>query len=284
MPGPQVVIPRLVFEKIMHMVMKGGSHEVSGLGVTEIIGHNIVVRDVLMGKQKNSGASTDMEAEDVAQLLYRFHMTHPGLEANFWWHSHADMNVFWSVTDRATIAQIGGAGMCIATVFNKKRETRSAVASMSPFPFFLDDIKTVIDPIAISDELKASWDAEYTENVHKPTYFQKSEWQEFPDGWERDESGCWIRDKAKKEEWDKRVPLPKLPTVPSDRITDSKRTDFGDDIDIDLAIDRWDWAHEREYIVDYNPLKDEFQLRDGVWRGAEDYIAEIERTEKEYCQ
>ena len=171
---PKLIFPRLVYEKINHMVQKGGSHECSGLGVTRLVGNKIYVDDIIMVKQRNSGGTTDMEADAVAKAMYHFR-NHEGV-MNFWWHSHADMGVFWSGTDSATINQIGQGGMCVAAVFNKKREVKAAVSCLIETPFsetpvslFLDDIPVSAET-QIPEEMKTAWDAEYDDSVEKKTY------------------------------------------------------------------------------------------------------------------
>jgi hypothetical protein len=164
----KLVIPHLVHKKIMHWVNKSGL-EVSGLGkVIHEPDGTMSVLDVIMLPQKNTMAHTDIEGEDVGKAMYLLRDT-PG-ELRFWWHSHVDMNVFWSSQDHETIKLCGQGGWCVATVFNKKNETRTAFYSVdgAQLPWgkqslFYDDIKLEVSPV--STDVTKVWDEEYDKNV-----------------------------------------------------------------------------------------------------------------------
>lgn len=171
MPKTEIVIPTLVHEKIMHWVQMALPHECSGLGVTKVLNGRIHIVDVVMCEQKNSGAATDLDPADVSKAMYK--MRESDGELNFWWHSHANMSVFWSGTDQSTIAQIGRQGMCVAAVFNAKREVRAAIAAMTPIPFFIDEVKVKLQS-QVSLETIASWEEEFNDNVKKSYYHSRS--------------------------------------------------------------------------------------------------------------
>jgi hypothetical protein len=106
-------------------------------------------------------------------------------DLKWWWHSHVNMPVFWSGTDEATIKDLGKHGHIVATVFNKKREYKSAICYTSKADFnelihHDPDIPTVIVPVH-NPELTAIWDAEYEENVKEkkwsPSYHNQWGWQ-----------------------------------------------------------------------------------------------------------
>lgn len=183
MPTTVVVFPYLVHKKIMHWVQKGGSHECSGLGITKIEDGKILVVDAFMVKQKNSGASTEMDPEDVQRLM--FEQREAEGELNFWWHSHADMDVFWSSQDKETIAQIGNSGFCIASVFNKRSQIRTAIAMKEPFDIFIDEVTSRVRH-EIPEDLQAMWDVEYDANVIKTTTYggyNNNKWSDADKRW-----------------------------------------------------------------------------------------------------
>lgn len=275
MPQPRIVIPKLVFEKIMHMVMKADKDEVSGLGVTEIVGSDIIVRDILMAKQKNGSASTDMEGEDIASLMYRFHVLHPDLPVNYWWHSHVDMSVFLSSVDRATVAQIAGDGMCVAQVFNKRKEICSAIASNNPFPFMLENVKTEIEPVTIPDALINSWNQEFEDNVSKYVYtptssFGLGAWNDSE--WERSDSGCYVR--KGNADWDKAVPVKKEEAPYLGSLADLEQRQNEEEWSV------WMWAENRPEIDDYNIHTGEFILGSGTRVDARLYIEKCKEYEQ----
>jgi hypothetical protein len=120
----KVYITPQCHSKIMYFVRKA-KVEISGLGrVQKAADGSMVVTSVYLLKQENGPASTDIDPEAMATLLYESR-NDPG-DLNFWWHSHVDMGVFWSGTDMQTIYDFGGKGYLLATVFNKKNEHRTA--------------------------------------------------------------------------------------------------------------------------------------------------------------
>ncbi len=158
---PKVVLDEMVYQKIMHWVHKS-KYEVSGLGKVVVEDGTIRIIDAILLPQKNTSTTTDIEPTDVAKAMWLMKDT-PG-ELKFWWHSHVDMNVFWSGTDMATIKELGAAGWFVHTVFNKRHETRTAISMGEPFPAIIDDIKLVIERTLPADLVDA-WDKEYEEKV-----------------------------------------------------------------------------------------------------------------------
>lgn len=170
MPKPKVVISRMALEKIRYFVNKDDK-ECSGMGMTRVDGDTIYVDDVMMLKQKNGAVHTDIDPDAVNALAFKMKDS-PG-ELNFWWHSHVNMSVFWSGQDKDTIKQLAQHGMCVAAVFNKKHEIRTAVAAKVELPFskspeiiMWDELQMLVLP-NIPDELKAAWDKEHEESVVK---------------------------------------------------------------------------------------------------------------------
>lgn len=165
---PKVIIENKVFQKIMYWVNKS-EYEVSGLGILRVEDGGILrVVDAMLLPQKNGATHTDIEPEDAAKLMFRMKDT-PG-DLRFWWHSHVNMAVFWSGTDMDTIQKLGAGGWFLSTVFNKKREMRSAYYAVhgSDTPWgkqelFLDELETAVTPFVHAEQNE--WDQSYTENV-----------------------------------------------------------------------------------------------------------------------
>lgn len=164
----QVILNNHVHRKIMHFVNKS-NYEVSGLGTVLVEDGGILrVTEIMLLPQKNGMTHTDIEPEDVGKLMFQLKDA-PG-DLRFWWHSHVDMDVFWSGTDMDTIRKIGAGGWFLSTVFNKRNEMRSAFYGVdgrkTPWgisPLFEDKLETIIAP-ALNAEA-AEWDAEYEKNV-----------------------------------------------------------------------------------------------------------------------
>ena len=149
MLNPKVQIDERAFQKIMYWCRKAGSYEVSGLGnvVYDPKTNTFMVDEVYLLEQENTGTSTDIKDEAIGKLMFQHHKAQKaGLKGDlrFWWHSHANMNVFWSATDMATIKQLGQEGWFLSTVFNNKEEMRSAFHMTDPMSVFVDELSTVI--------------------------------------------------------------------------------------------------------------------------------------------
>lgn len=166
--APKVVIDDMVYQKIMWWVNKS-NNEVSGLGKVRRVGDVIHVIDVMLLPQKNSGSTTDIEGDDVGKAMFELKDTEGDLR--FWWHSHVDMAVFWSGTDMDTMKKVAAGGWFVNTVFNKRREMRTAISMNDPFPAILDNLETTIQR-SLDGNLVATWDAEYKEKVtdHVPKH------------------------------------------------------------------------------------------------------------------
>jgi hypothetical protein len=171
---PSIAIDRLIYAKIMHWITKAPG-ECSGLGkVIRLKDGTFKVVEAMLFPQENSAGFTEMSGEAIAKAMYTLR-NEPGT-LSWWWHSHVNMDVFWSGTDVDTIKELseagGQGGWCVATVFNKKWEYKSAFA-MAAFEdkvrIFLPDIKTNFYTGFTEDQMKA-WDAEYEKNCKEKVY------------------------------------------------------------------------------------------------------------------
>lgn len=165
----RIIITNQVLEKVMYWVDKA-SFEVSGFGKIEVTPNgDFRVIEAYLLPQEGGPAHTDIDAEGLGKLMHRTYQ-HPG-HLNWWWHSHVDMQAFWSGQDKETISGLGANGLCVATVFNKRREMKSAHAARYTGPlgetqiFELWDIPTVIEYPVVLD--RDAWDAEFKENVRE---------------------------------------------------------------------------------------------------------------------
>ena len=78
--------------------------EISGFGKIEIVTGGFLITDVKIFKQVVSSAHTDIDSDALGAFLYD--ITKAGDEVEkwtLWWHSHASMKAFFSVTDDDTI-------------------------------------------------------------------------------------------------------------------------------------------------------------------------------------
>ena len=165
-------------DKIKYWVNRADK-EVSGFGVTTReatpTGVMFRVHDVMLLRQKVGAAHTDIDAQAMGILMYRV-ATEPqyqGMRLNYWWHSHVNMPCFWSGTDQETIRSIGSQGLCLATVFNKKNESRSAAcykvsSELGDDTMLVDDISLSVDDLVLPEA--SVWEEEFTANVIEEVY------------------------------------------------------------------------------------------------------------------
>lgn len=181
--APKFYIPRRAFQKVMHWVDKAPG-EIGGMGLVSYDAENnyFWVRDVFLVKQQVTGGTTDLDDGALGQLEYEIHQKKLEGDLNFWWHSHVNMGVFWSGTDKETIEKYASHGYCVATVFNKKREFRTAVCTVAETPygaksqlFFMDNVTTEIYDAPPKDDVIALWDKDYAEKVTEKKFVQKTD-------------------------------------------------------------------------------------------------------------
>ena len=189
----EVQIPQEVHDKIMHWVNKA-DEEVSGFG--KVIYHTETkVFEVLSAHlldQEVGAAHTDIKPESLNRLMFQTKDL-PG-ELKWWWHSHVKMPVFWSMTDKETIKDLGINGWILASVFNQRQEIRSACGYVTGSVFgkgveIADELKTFI--MSPPDARTAQWDAEFDLHVKKrpvvpishPSVYDDKYWDEYERDW-----------------------------------------------------------------------------------------------------
>ncbi len=168
MNSPTLYIPRKIYLKLMHWVDKS-DFEVSWIGTLTYNKetNQFVVQEIFLLEQVNEKAETEIKAADLCDLLYDTRNEVGDLR--WWGHSHVKMGVFWSGTDRKTMKELSQDGWFLSTVFNQKREMKTAFTQGGEMPLMVDDIPTYIyDPV--SKEEKEEWDDLYKKNVKNKTY------------------------------------------------------------------------------------------------------------------
>ncbi len=164
-----VEIDEGVYAKIMHWIDKADG-EVSGLGKVEMVNGVMRVTSAILLKQENTSVATDIDAAAVGKAMFELRET-PGV-LNWWWHSHVNMDVFWSGTDLDTIHKIGQGGWFLSTVLNKRREMLSAYYQKGDKhipPLFIDNIPTSTQTY-VTEEQTAAWDKEFDDKVTEKKY------------------------------------------------------------------------------------------------------------------
>lgn len=185
--GYKITLSDIAHKKIQWWT-KRAVGEVGGMGIGEYDPktNEFVVSDAFLVDQVVTGSSTDLDETALGKLMFKTANLKGDL--NFWWHSHANMDVFWSGTDRDTILKFGGAGFIFASVFNKKDEVRSACAFLAssalndnkPETIFYDDIDTFIQQPSLPKELTDALEKDFVDMV-KPKVYAPTTQQTFLD-------------------------------------------------------------------------------------------------------
>ena len=165
--SPRLIIPAEVYKKIMFWVDES-SFECSWLGTIDHDKVNNIfhVVDVFLLKQENGSASTDLDQNEIAKLLYE-QRDNP-FDIRWWGHSHVKMDVFWSGTDIATMEILSDGGWFISTVFNQHRKMKTAFTQLSPVPVMIDNVDTsIVDYLSEAERIE--WKKEYNEKVTNKT-------------------------------------------------------------------------------------------------------------------
>lgn len=186
-----------VYKKIMYWIDKAPG-EVSGLGKITIDpdGTFKVISAILL-EQENTSASTDIDSNAIGKAMYETRED-PG-HLNFWWHSHVNMDCFWSGTDLDTIRDIGAAGFVVASVLNKKGACRTAYFMRGDVlpEVFIDELPTTV--AASQPYVNTLWDTEYESKVKTKTYAPI--YGSYGESWDRSYyGGTGYRDEKKNDE------------------------------------------------------------------------------------
>lgn len=96
--------------------------EVSGLGIVEPCGEDLLVADLFLLRQRASNSDTELDSQAVIDHLIRSLENAEDIsKLRVWWHSHADDDIHWSETDERTIEAMQ-IDQLISIVGNKRHE------------------------------------------------------------------------------------------------------------------------------------------------------------------
>jgi proteasome lid subunit RPN8/RPN11 len=144
------------------LYIKHATGEISGLGRATLSPDKseLVITDAFIWEQTATGTTTEVvDHNSVFSLAVDLEKQGiPVDELCVWWHSHADMSVFFSGTDRQTIIEWVNNRFLCALVGNKKGEYKATIAIKEPIACDIDDVPVVIgsevDPV-LDEQIKA---------------------------------------------------------------------------------------------------------------------------------
>jgi hypothetical protein len=115
--------------------------EVSGLGTVEEFDGGFLVTDLFLPKQTCSPGGTDLDQESVATLIMELDQAgkDPGA-LRFWWHSHGNLDIFWSRTDEECINNLANGDYVLSLVTNKGGHVLARLDIFRPVRVTLDHV------------------------------------------------------------------------------------------------------------------------------------------------
>lgn len=166
-----VIIPRPVYEKLF-MYVRNITTEVSGLGLVKNVGNNIIIEDIFIVKQVCSTGNTKLDNEDLSKKLDEIIKSGGDPTAmRLWWHSHANMSVFWSSTDDACCDAYATNSYMVSLVVNHDRDLKCRLDFFHPFRITLDNVPVEVeDNITEQDKLEEKCIKEMKKKVSKREY------------------------------------------------------------------------------------------------------------------
>ena len=139
----KIILTQLAKDKI-EVLTKLADEEISGLlKVEQINDTNVKVNDVILFKQTSSSAETELDTEALSKYLETEIKANRNVDdLKGWWHSHADMDTFWSSTDDENIETLG-TDWLISIVSNKKGKMRGRIDIYHPFRMYVDEVDII---------------------------------------------------------------------------------------------------------------------------------------------
>jgi len=111
--------------------------EVSALGIVEQHPGLLLVTDFILLDQVCNSTETDIDPKAIAQLMQE--VKDPSM-LRCWAHSHADMKVFWSGQDEATIAGLSNDEWMLSLVVNKDHDAMMRLDVYHPAHIHVDNV------------------------------------------------------------------------------------------------------------------------------------------------
>jgi proteasome lid subunit RPN8/RPN11 len=131
LPPRQIRIRRHALDKLL-MYAERCPVEIGGLGAVVEDAEGLLITDLFLLSQKVSASDTELDAEALFDFLGSL-VAEGGDVAGVrvWWHSHGDMDLIWSETDRDTIASLPG-DYWVALLVNRRGEVLCRLDAFAP--------------------------------------------------------------------------------------------------------------------------------------------------------
>lgn len=121
-------------------------YEISGAGkVIRDEENNFVITDLAVLPQQVTGATTDITSAEMAKFQVELIRKGENVgEWYLWWHSHVNMEVFWSERDKDTMDDSTDYKRLLSVVTNKRDEYRARLDVYEPERMYMDNLDVEI--------------------------------------------------------------------------------------------------------------------------------------------
>lgn len=119
--------------------------EISGLSEVGVSPRGFVLKQPFILKQTVTTGSTDL-TEAAAEFVFKLVSENQSpAPFKFWWHSHVNMNVFWSEHADEITARGFQNEFMISMVMNRRGEFLTRLDVFEPFPLTIYDLPVVVE-------------------------------------------------------------------------------------------------------------------------------------------
>lgn len=141
----KIYLKLLAYRKLKSLITNCDT-EIMGLGkVTATNKEIVIIEDVEIMKQEVTSASAEFDKDKLMEFVHSRVAKGDASDWRLWWHSHADMDTFWSATDTDNIDNMGDtAEWMVSIVFNKEMKNLGRVDVFKPLKVSQDNIKIEI--------------------------------------------------------------------------------------------------------------------------------------------
>lgn len=147
---PRIRVRETAWKKLIAYV-EACPKEVGGIGTVELKDGDMVVSEVHLLDQEVTGASTRPTKAPYLKFLSDYVASGKDhTQLRLWWHSHADMGVFWSERDLATMREYSDIDYLVSIVMNRKLDSLARLTLFRPVPLAIDRVP--LDVISDIDE------------------------------------------------------------------------------------------------------------------------------------
>lgn len=140
-PGPSIeILPEALAKLLAYAEECPG--EIGGFGMVKPLDDTLIISEVFITRQRSTSASTEISEDDLAAFLCELlDKGEDPSQLRLYWHSHADMAVFFSSIDVTTMeTAFPQAFWVVGLVVNRRGDMKACLYLSQPVPIRLDEL------------------------------------------------------------------------------------------------------------------------------------------------